>query len=40
MTYAADNGIDVVNMSYFTDPWLFNCRSNPADSPAEQASRR
>lgn len=39
MTYAADNGIDVVNMSYFTDPWLFNCRSNPADSPAEQAEQ-
>ena len=36
MTYAADNGIDVVNMSYFTDPWLYNCRANPADSPAEQ----
>ena len=40
MTYAADNGIDVVNMSYFTDPWLFNCRANPADSPAEQAEQR
>lgn len=39
MTYAADNGIDVVNMSYFTDPWLFNCRSNPADSPAEQSEQ-
>ncbi len=40
MTYAADNGIDVVNMSYFTDPWLFNCRANPSDSPAEQAEQR
>ena len=39
MTYAADNGIDVVNMSYFTDPWLYNCRANPADSPAEQAEQ-
>ena len=36
MTYAADNGIDVINMSYFTDPWLYNCRANPADSPVEQ----
>ena len=27
-------------MSYFIDPWLFNCRSNPADSPAEQAEQR
>ena len=36
LTYAGDNGIDVVNMSFFTDPWLYNCRNNPADSPAEQ----
>jgi lantibiotic leader peptide-processing serine protease len=36
MTYAADNGIDVVNMSFFTDPWLFNCRDNPLDTPTEQ----
>jgi lantibiotic leader peptide-processing serine protease len=35
-TYAADNGIDVVNMSFFTDPWEFNCRNNPLDSPAAQ----
>jgi subtilisin family serine protease len=40
MTYAADVGVDVVNMSYFTDPWLFNCRANPADSPQEQAQQR
>ena len=26
LTYAGDHGIDVVNMSYFIDPWLFNCR--------------
>ena len=40
LTYAGDHGIDVVNMSYYIDPWLFNCRSNPADSPAEQAEQR
>ena len=40
LTYAGDHGIDVVNMSYFIDPWLFNCRDNPADSPAEQAEQR
>lgn len=27
LTYAGDAGIDVVNMSFFTDPWLFNCAS-------------
>ncbi len=26
-------------MSYFTDPWLFNCRTHPDDSPAEQAEQ-
>ena len=40
LTYAADHGIDVVNMSYFIDPWLFNCRNNPADSPDEQLEQR
>ena len=36
LTYAADIGVDVVNMSYYIDPWLFNCVDNPADSPAER----
>jgi hypothetical protein len=40
LTAAGDEGIDVVNMSFFIDPWLFNCRANPADSPAEQAEQR
>ena len=40
LTYAGDHGIDVVNMSYFVDPWLFNCKANPADSPAEQLEQR
>jgi subtilisin family serine protease len=39
-TYAADNGIDVVNMSFFTDPWWMNCRNNPLDTPAQQAEQR
>jgi subtilisin family serine protease len=40
LTYAADNGVDVVNMSFFTDPWLFNCRDNPLDSPEEQIEQQ
>jgi lantibiotic leader peptide-processing serine protease len=40
LTYAGDNGIDVVNMSYYIDPWLFNCAANPADSPEDQAEQR
>ena len=27
LTYAGDAGLDVVNMSFFTDPWLYNCDS-------------
>ena len=33
LTYAGDNGIDVVNMSFYIDPWLYNCAANPADNP-------
>jgi subtilisin family serine protease len=40
LTYSADHGIDVVNMSFYTDPWLFNCTDNPADSPENQAEQR
>lgn len=27
LTYAGDAGLAVVNMSFYTDPWLFNCDS-------------
>ena len=40
LTYAGDIGVDVVNMSYFIDPWLYNCTNNPADSPEAQAEQR
>ena len=26
LTYAGDNGLDVVNMSFYVDPWLYNCQ--------------
>jgi lantibiotic leader peptide-processing serine protease len=40
LVYAGLNKIDVVNMSYFIDPWLYNCVDNPADSPEAQAEQR
>jgi subtilisin family serine protease len=40
LTYAADIGVDVVNMSFFIDPWWMNCPSNPADSPEEQVEQQ
>jgi subtilisin family serine protease len=40
LTYAGDHGIDVVNMSYYIDPWLYNCANNPADTPDQQQEQR
>jgi subtilisin family serine protease len=40
LTYAGDIGVDVVNMSYYVDPWLYNCAANPADSPEAQLEQR
>ncbi|WP_433007731.1 S8 family serine peptidase [Kribbella sp. CA-294648] len=40
LTYAGDAGLDVVNMSFYVDPWLYNCLNNPADSPEAQAEQR
>jgi lantibiotic leader peptide-processing serine protease len=40
LTYAGDAGLDVVNMSFYVDPWLYNCTANPADAPEAQAEQR
>ncbi|MGC4856115.1 S8 family serine peptidase [Micromonospora sp. DT4] len=40
LVYAGRSGIDVVNMSFYVDPWLYNCTANPADSPEAQAEQR
>lgn len=40
LTYAAKHGIDVVNMSFFVDPWLFNCPDNPADTQQQQMEQQ
>jgi lantibiotic leader peptide-processing serine protease len=40
LEYAGDIGVDVVNMSFYTDPWLYNCLANPADSPDERTEQR
>ncbi|MFN2468210.1 MAG: S8 family serine peptidase [Gaiellaceae bacterium] len=33
LTFAGDHGVDVVNMSYYIDPWLYNCINSPEDPP-------
>jgi subtilisin family serine protease len=40
LEYAGDLGVDVVNMSFYTDPWLYNCLANPADTPAQRTEQR
>ena len=36
LTYAGDIGLDVVNMSFYVDPWLYNCTGGaPEDTPAQ-----
>jgi subtilisin family serine protease len=38
--WAADQGIDVTNNSYFADPWLFNCRNDPEQRAIWKAEQR
>lgn len=40
LVHAGKSGLDVVNMSFYVDPWLYNCTANPADSPESQAEQR
>ena len=40
LVFAADHGIDVVNLSFTLDPWLFVCPGNPADPPDAQREQR
>jgi subtilisin family serine protease len=40
LTYAGDHGVDIVNMSFYVDPWLYNCTANPVDNATDQASQR
>ena len=37
LRYAGDQHLDVVNMSFFADPWLFNCRNNQEQRAIVQA---
>ncbi|MEY2517633.1 MAG: hypothetical protein QOJ89_4991 [bacterium] len=49
LTYAGDIGADVANMSFFTDPWQYNCPGGhpatnplsgvPSDTSAQQAEQ-
>ena len=38
LTYAGDAGLDAVNMSFYVDPWLYNCRGGAPEDTPEQAA--
>ena len=40
LVYAGDKHLDVVNMSFFADPWLFNCRNDAEQKAIVQAISR
>ncbi|MFI5807349.1 S8 family peptidase [Streptomyces sp. NPDC051561] len=38
--YAAEHGADVTNNSYYTDPWMFNCKDDPDQGALVEAVDR
>ena len=40
LTYAGDAGLDVVNMSFYVDPWLYNCVGGAPEDTPEQADEQ
>jgi lantibiotic leader peptide-processing serine protease len=40
LVYAGDRHLDAVNMSFFADPWLFNCRKDTEQKAIVQAIGR
>jgi subtilisin family serine protease len=40
LTYAGDAGLNVVNMSFFVDPWVYNCANNAKDDASAQSEQR
>jgi lantibiotic leader peptide-processing serine protease len=40
LTYSADAGIDVVNMSFYVDPWAYNCIDGAPEDTDEQGQEQ
>ncbi|SFW98812.1 S8 family serine peptidase [Streptomyces atratus] len=38
--WAAEHGVDVTNNSYYTDPWMFNCKNDPDQGALVEAVAR
>ena len=40
LTYSGDAGLDVVNMSFYVDPWLYNCQGGAPRTPRSRRPTR
>ncbi|NHA66523.1 S8 family serine peptidase [Phycicoccus flavus] len=40
LTYSGDVGLDVVNMSFYVDPWAYNCPGGAPEDTAEEAANQ
>jgi subtilisin family serine protease len=38
--YAAEHGADITNNSYYSDPWMFNCKDDPDQGALVEATDR
>ncbi|WLQ33070.1 S8 family serine peptidase [Streptomyces castrisilvae] len=38
--WAAEHGVDVTNNSYYTDPWMYNCKNDPDQGALVEAVAR
>ncbi|MFD7865488.1 S8 family serine peptidase [Streptomyces sp. NPDC059783] len=38
--WAAEHGVDVTNNSYYTDPWMYNCKNDPDQAALVEAVTR
>ncbi|WP_405936138.1 S8 family serine peptidase [Streptomyces sp. NBC_00726] len=38
--WAAEHGVDVTNNSYYTDPWMYNCKNDPDQGALVEAVYR
>ncbi|WP_326696818.1 S8 family serine peptidase [Streptomyces sp. NBC_01754] len=38
--WAAEHGVDVTNNSYYTDPWMYNCKNDPDQGALVEAVTR
>ena len=39
LTYGGDIGLDVINMSFYVDPWLYNCVGGAKEDSRRGAGR-